>query len=131
MPIEHLKMIQGIINRMAQVSFILKGWSLSILIAMLGVAASTSTPWIGIFALLSSTLFGGLDAYYLRQERLFRCLYEKVRLDPEGSIIPTYSMDTNPCKGEVGSWWKILLRPTIVWFYGTLIVISVIATALL
>ncbi|MGB2815470.1 MAG: hypothetical protein WBC75_10370, partial [Dehalococcoidales bacterium] len=94
--IEHLRMIQGVINRMAQVSFILKGWTVTIVIAMFGFAANTSTPWLGLLTLFPSLLFGGLDAYYLKQERLFRCLYEKVRLDPDGKIIPPFSMKTQP-----------------------------------
>jgi len=51
----------------------------------------------------SSLLFWGLDAYYLRQERLFRCLYDKVCLAPDGVRIPTFSMDTAICEKEVGS----------------------------
>lgn len=129
--IEHLRMIQGVINRMAQVSFILKGWTVTIVIAMFGFAANTSTPWLGLLTLFPSLLFGGLDAYYLKQERLFRCLYEKVRLDPDGKIIPPFSMKTQPCEGEVGSWWRTLLRPTIRWFYGTIVLLTIIIIILL
>ena len=128
MNVEHLRLIQGVINRMAQVSFILKGWSVTIVITMFGVAANTSTPWLSLLALLPSLLFGGLDAYYLRQERLFRCLYEKVRLDPDGKVIPSYSMKTSPCEREVGSWWRTLYRPTIGWFYGIMIALSIIVS---
>lgn len=39
--VEHLKMFQGIINCMAQIYFILKGW-ITVMIAILGVAVSTS-----------------------------------------------------------------------------------------
>jgi len=129
--VEHLRLIQGVINRMAQVSFILKGWSVTIVVAMFSVAANTSTPWLGLLTLIPSLLFGGLDAYYLRQERLFRCLYEKVRLDPDGKVIPPYSMVTSPCESDVGSWWRTLYRPTIGWFYGIMILLAVIITALL
>lgn len=131
MNVEHLRLIQGVINRMAQVSFILKGWSVTMVVAMFGVAANTSTPWLGLLTLIPSLLFGGLDAYYLRQERLFRCLYERVRLDPDGKVIPPYSMNTSPCGSDVGSWWRTLYRPAIGWFYGIMIVIAIIITVLL
>ena len=129
--VEHLRLIQGVINRMAQVSFILKGWAVTIVVAMFGFAANTSTPWLGLLTLFPSLLFGGLDAYYLKQERLFRCLYEKARLDPDGKVIPSFSMNTNPCEGEVGSWWRTLLRPTIGWFYGTIVILTIIIVVLL
>lgn len=131
MNVEHLRLIQGVINRMAQVSFILKGWTITIVAAVFGIAANAFTPWLGLLTLFPSLLFGGLDAYYLRQERLFRCLYEKVRLDPDGEVIPSYSMNTSPCESDVGSWWRTLYRPTIGWFYGIMIVITIIVTALL
>lgn len=131
MNVEHLRLIQGVINRMAQVSFILKGWTVTIVAAMFGIAASTFTPWLGLLTLFPLLLFGGLDAYYLRQERLFRCLYEKVRLDPDGKVIPAYSMNTSPCESEVGSWWRTVCCPTIGWFYGIMIVVTIIITALL
>jgi len=126
MNVEHLRSIQGVINRMAQVSFILKGWTVTIVVAMIGFAANTSMPWLGLLTLFPSLLFGGLDAYYLRQERLYRCLYEMVRLDSDGKVIPSFSMNTKPCEGEVGSWWRTLLRPTIGCFYGVIVLLAVI-----
>jgi hypothetical protein len=85
--VEHLKMIQGVINRMTQVSFLLKGWAVTLVVTLLAVAINTQNSWLGFIALVPTVVFGCLDAYYLRQERLFRDLYDKVRLGPSGSGI--------------------------------------------
>ena len=75
----HLAMIQGVINRLAQNSFLLKGWSVLLVSALLAVAASSSEDWILPVAFLPTAAFWGLDGYYLRQERLFRRLYDHAR----------------------------------------------------
>lgn len=128
---EHLKMIQGVINRMAQTSFILKGWSLTIVIAILGFASNLSNGQFGLLALFPAFLFWGLDAYYLHQERLFRCLYEKVRLDPSGAEIPSFSMDTTPCKYKDNSWWRTLVRPTIGLFHFVVVILILVVATLI
>ena len=128
--IEHLKLIQGVINRMAQVSFILKGWTVTIAIAGLGLAINIPNSWLGLLVLFPALVFWGLDAYYLRQERLFRCLYNKVCLDQDGVKIPFFSMDTAICEKEVGSWFKTLWRPTVLWFYLVVVIIVLLISLL-
>lgn len=129
--IEHLKLIQGVINRMAQVSFILKGWTVTLFIAMLGFAINTLSFWVGLLTLFPCIIFWILDAYYLRQERLYRCLYEKVRCDIKMENVPPLSMDTTPYSGEVDSWWCTLWRPTLCWFYGSILLITVVVVVLI
>ncbi|MDE0668129.1 MAG: hypothetical protein OXI48_03775, partial [bacterium] len=75
----YLAMIQGVINRLAQNSFLLKGWSVLLVSALLAVAAGSSEDWILPVAFLPAVAFWGLDGYYLRQERLFRRLYDHAR----------------------------------------------------
>lgn len=67
----HLEMIQGVIARIAGNSFLLKGWSVTIAAALFALAARDSNSQFACIALLPSIVFWGLDAYYLRQERLF------------------------------------------------------------
>lgn len=128
--VEHLKLIQGVINRMAQVSFILKGWTVTISIAGLGLAVNIPNFWLGLLILFPVFVFWGLDAYYLRQERLFRCLYNKVCLDPNGTKIPFFSMDTTICKKETGSWFETLWRPAVLWFYLVVVTIIILTSFL-
>ena len=75
----HLTMIQGIINRLSQNSFLLKGWSVVLVSALLAIAANSSKDDLIFVAFLPAVAFWGLDGYFLWQERLFRALYDHAR----------------------------------------------------
>ena len=123
--LKHLEFIQNIITRQAGNSFLLKGWSLTIATATFGYSAS-KTSWrvasIGALAMLG---FWYLDAYYLKQERLFRCLYDDVRkVTPESESL---SMNTDAFKkrGDVRM-TKVIRSRTLITFYGVIILIGVL-----
>ncbi len=77
----HLEMIQGVISRMARHSFLLKGWAATLVATTLWLSFSMPEAAIqsAAAAIFVIAIFWGLDGYYLRHERLFRCLYDKVR----------------------------------------------------
>jgi hypothetical protein len=121
-------MIQAIISRLAQNSFLLKGWSVTIASAMVALALSDKTkPYAGL-ALFPAVVFWGLDAYYLRQERLFRELHRSISLS--GSGMAAYSLDTDPHKGQVRSWFRTLWSPTVALLHGTAVVVVLIVLGL-
>ena len=77
--LKHLEFIQNVINRMANTSFLLKGWSITIIAGLFAFSAaegSTAVLWLGV---LLTLVFWILDSYFLWQERLFRSLYDHVR----------------------------------------------------
>ena len=77
--LKHLEFIQNVINRMANTSFLLKGWSITIIAALFAFSAkegSIAVLWLGV---LLTLVFWFLDSYFLWQERLFRSLYDHVR----------------------------------------------------
>ncbi|WP_187347302.1 hypothetical protein [Kocuria sp. CNJ-770] len=76
--IKHLEFIQNTITRQASHSFAVKGWSLTVAAVIYAYAAAHLTWWMALVALLPAVAFAGLDAFYLRQERLFRALYRVV-----------------------------------------------------
>src|SRR5438034_7662532 len=92
--LKHLDMVQGVINRMAVNSFLLKGWCVTLVSALLALSASDSDKRFALLAYYPSLMFWILDGYHLRQERLFRKLYDNVRLKTDSSI--DFSMDTSP-----------------------------------
>jgi hypothetical protein len=61
-----------------------------------------------------------LDAWYLRQERLFRRLFDDVRCK-EG--VADFSMDTRPFRNTVGSVMQVAFSRTIVLFYGPVVLL--------
>lgn len=113
----HLEFVQAAISRMAQNSFTIKSWTITIVSGMFALAANKSNPLFVLLGYFPVCAFWILDAYYLRQETLFRKLYDKARL-PESKL--QLSMDTSEFKPEVGSWFCTLISPTLSLFYGVI-----------
>lgn len=77
--VKHLEMIQTIIARLGSDSFLVKGWAVAATGVFLGFAVGNDQPWLALPSVLITAMFWGLDTYYLRSERLFRLLYDRVR----------------------------------------------------
>ena len=75
----HLQMIQAVVTRMAGNSFLIKGWSITLVAALFALAAANTNELFIYLAYFPTFMFWALDAYFLRQERLFRKLYDHVR----------------------------------------------------
>lgn len=73
--VKNLEMIQGIISRMANNSFLLKGWSATLNIGMFSLNYKTVEKSIFILLFVVIVMFWGLDSYYLKLERQYRCIY--------------------------------------------------------
>ena len=78
--IKHLEFIQGVINRLASDSFRLKGWSVVLVSALFVLSAREGRLELVSTAFVPVFVFWGLDGYFLWQERLFRALYDHVRV---------------------------------------------------
>ncbi|MCF1182441.1 hypothetical protein L0E83_03190 [Marichromatium gracile] len=116
---EHLTLVQGVINRLAGNSFALKGWSVTLVSALLALAVSEAKLDLVVVALLPAVVFWGLDGYFLAQERLFRNLYE--RLIAEECKVPDFSMKTAPL---TAARWFLAVRSVTLWsFHGAVILV--------
>ena len=75
---KEIDLVQGCITRMANCSFYLKGWyiSLIILAMTLLIGQNCKISIIGIFLFVITVVFWGLDAFYLKTETLYRWKYE-------------------------------------------------------
>ncbi len=75
--VEELKILQGVINRMAQNSLECKKWTLALAVGVLSLKVEAISHLYGLCVLGVLLLcFWFLDAYYLTQERLFRKQYQ-------------------------------------------------------
>jgi len=128
--LEHIKMIQAVVTRMAQNSFLLKGWSVTLSVGILSAAASAKEASFALLALLPAVVFWGLDAFYLRQERLFRALHDDV-CGAFGNDPVTFSLQTGKVEPTVKSWYKTLFAKTIVWLHAPLIVSILLVAGLI
>ena len=114
--IKHLEMIQGVVNRLAYNSFLIKGWSMTILAAALLFITKIQDQqnYIILSFLFPIVGFWLLDGYFLWQERLFRGVYNDVRKQSEtdfGMNIPA-QMKKPKCK-----WYQATLSVTLLVFY--------------
>lgn len=111
---KHLEFIQNIITRMANNSFLLKGWSLTISTAIVGLATKGEGIADDLFMLLPIALFWCLDSYYLSQEKAFRDLYNKVIAE---TGMTSYSLDNSEFYNGVSSVLSKVVSITIAPFY--------------
>lgn len=117
--LKHLEMIQGIINRLSQNSFLLKGWSVILVSGLFALAAQNSQVMFIYLAYFPAIAFWILDGYFLHQERLFRALYDRVRNLNEDEI--DFSMNTSIVKEKVVSWIEVSLSKTLIIFHGAVV----------
>lgn len=112
--IAHLGFIQAVIARMGSNSFAAKGWCVVIIAALLALVSSNTASGFLWFSLVNILVFWWLDAFSLRQERMYRKLYEAVVADDPS--IPDFSMDARPF-GKKDSTISVMLSKTLLPFY--------------
>ncbi len=75
--VEELKILQGVINRMAQNSLECKKWTLALVVGVLSLKIEAVSNSYGLCVLgVLLACFYLLDAYYLMREKLFREQYQ-------------------------------------------------------
>lgn len=135
--VKHLELIQAVITRLGNDGFLVKGWALTITVALLGFAVNSTNWRLALVALVPSLAFWGLDAYFLQAERLYRTLYDRVARETPG-IEPFFMSATSDnflrdLPEDVSRelvWHKTLRRPVLLRFYLALLV-SVTVVALI
>lgn len=115
--IKHLEMIQGVISRMANNSFMLKGWAVTLVAGIFVLAGKDTDKLYFLVAYIPVIVFWALDAYYLWQERLYRGLYEKVRLEDESTIDFSLKASSNEFGNEKNNYISCLISVTEAGFY--------------
>lgn len=121
----HLQMIQGIVTRLGHNSFLLKGWSVILVAALLAFAANTSEALILLVTLVPILAFWGLDGYYLWQERRYRTLYNHVRTLDVDDLAYDLNVKASPSTQSV-RWLPAVFSRTLIGFYGTILVTLVV-----
>jgi hypothetical protein len=124
--IRYLEMIQNVISRMASNSFLLKGWTVTLVVGLLAFAniAEMSSKFV-ILALVPAIFFWILDGFFLYQEWLFRELFKHATTLDETSI--DFSLNPNPYKDKVKSLYCAILSKTLLLFYLPIITVIILA----
>ena len=121
--LEHLKLTQTVINRLGNNSFLVKGWSMTIVVAAMVLIAKHDIEDANfVLALILPVLgFWILDGYFLRQERLFRQLYNEIREKCDTDFNMNVQKHKNKC-----SWTSAMVSGTLVVFYLVEIAFTVV-----
>jgi hypothetical protein len=119
---KHLEFIQNVITRMNTNSFHIKGWSVTIVSALLAIYASIKDVDIILAAIFPTLALWFLDTYYLLQERKFRGVYNDVAgLAKEPKEVKPFAMPVNEYKGGEYSYFNVFWSKTIFTLYFSII----------
>ena len=116
---KHLEFIQGVINRLSTNSFRMKGWAVVLVSALLVVLGREGCVDFAYIGFVPALVFWSLDGYFLWQERLFRDLYNYVRVLDEADI--DFSMDRAAFKRT----WLCATFSRTVWPFYIVLALSV------
>lgn len=119
----HLELTQNIITRMNNNSFAIKGWTVTLITAIYGLAITTSNKNILYLSVFVNIAFWGLDAYYLYQERLYRKLYDSVRLNEN---LIDFSLNATIYKGANRTWLRSIFSITMLALYLSILIVTVV-----
>ena len=114
--VAHLKIIQTVIDRLGRNSLWVKTWSLALIVAAAILLGGTSSSYPYDVLLLIPFVLGFwiLDGYFLWQERLFRQVYDEVRVQSDTD----FQMDLLKHRGKPKcSWLSAIFSVTLVIFY--------------
>lgn len=121
--LKHIDIVQSTISRMAQNSFAIKGWTITVLVGLFVFLQKDNFRNNMIIYLIPIIFFWVLDSYYLWQERLFRKLYNKIIDDL--TIESDLSMDTSIYKKKY-SFILTLFSISELLSYGSLLILVVL-----
>jgi hypothetical protein len=133
--LRYLADIQTVIARLSQNSFVIRGWSVT-LVSIIFAIVSTQRAENRSYALLAvapALIFWALDAYYLRRERLFRRLYAAVGQaavlggEPDGRL---FDMDTDEFRDAVPGYRATLFAGHVIVIPAMLVLLAAVLTLL-
>ena len=123
--IKHLEFLQVVINRLSQEMFVYKGWAVTLVAATFAVAAGSGNPLIVAIAMVPAFAFWGLGTMTLRDQRMYRAMYDAVR---DGSADAfeggPLSMDNDAYAEQIGPWWRGLFAASVALPYGLLVLLT-------
>ena len=126
--LKEIDIIQETIERMNFNSFLIKGWTITLVSVALLINGDDIHVCIAFIPLIS---FWFLDSYFLWQERMYRKLYDWVVYNRMKTDEHLFNMNAYRFKGDVDSKQKIMFSTTLAWFYLTILMLIIIYLFLL
>lgn len=122
--LKHLEFIQNTIGRMAGNLFYLRGWVITLVAGMLAVFSQLSNAKLPVlFLIVVIIIFWLYDGYFLAFERMYRDLYNKIRLLNEDDI--DFSMSVSEFKKlSKNTLAFCVFSKTLFFFYAPLLILG-------
>ena len=119
---KEIDLIQACITRMAQNSFMIKGWFVSLYAVILALLPEKVNILLLCSALVAVTLiFWYLDGFFLRTEKVYRKIYDWVlEVRPNNNKELLYQLNPSKYNGkiqETESVLEVMWSKTLRWFY--------------
>ena len=130
---KEIDLIQGCINRKAQNSFLIKGWTVTLFAVILALlpekVEQTNKIFLGIVMLAISLMFWYLDSFFLTTEKNYRKMYSWILQErPKGNRLLLYELNFKEYESKANligtSMRKVAFSDTLKYFYGIPTVIS-------
>jgi hypothetical protein len=122
---KHMDYVQDVISRLANNSFLTKGWAITLASALIGFAATQKHSGLALAAFVPTIALWFLDTYYLRLERAFRDMYDDVAAKKvrDFKIHPGPYLQKQP--------WTVALAVSLRIFYPTILALTAVAAIIL
>lgn len=128
---KEIDLIQSCISRMAQNSFLIKGWAITLVTVVLALMEKTIDPiYLCLVLFIPLVAFWYLDAFFLQTEKMYRKMYEWVIVArPKNDLSQLYDLNPHRYKDKVDSRKKVMWSITLRIFYGIplLMVLAILA----
>jgi hypothetical protein len=138
---KEIDLIQECIKRMASNSFLLKGWTISLVAVVLALSEKNVSPYfLGLAILVPIISFWYLDAFFLYTEKLYRKMYEWVIAErPKSNDEKMYDLNPHRFKDQLKvkdsdrleSEWTVMWSKTLRCFYAIPAVLVVLILVVL
>lgn len=128
---KEIDLVQSCINRMAQNSFMIKGWAFAILAALVALTSDTiSKTALCVVAITIIICLWILDAFFLKTEKMYRKKYDWILAErPKGNREYLYNLNPTVPKEAVQntmSWIRTMFTKTLTPFYIPPIILFVL-----
>ena len=122
--VEHLKLIQGVVNRMAGNCVQLKTQSVALVTVVFVFSSVFDEPhwFIGVGGCIPIIAFWIMDANYIHLERCYIALYEQAIA---GRVSQPFDLNYRPYISKVESIWSIAWSWSVFRFYGSLLFVMI------
>lgn len=117
---KYLEMIQAVISRLANNTFVLKGWAVTLASALFGFAGKQQDAQLALLTLFPGLVFWSLDGYYLALERSHRELFARAATGQS----PVFSFDAVPV--QFRRWWRACWSLPTLLVHGLIVALSAV-----